>query len=294
MTVLPEGSRQGERFLSSPGSVIGKPQVVMKAIGSLTKGLSFLFVVGSFVSTTFAAGPDRPARATVHAVRGEAMFLSGGKWKPLHENTTLLAGADLKTGPDSSVDLFMMDSSTVLRVMSDSELRFDRLEELPGADRVVTTTRLTLISGTLIGSQRKLPTASEFVIRTAKGVARIVGTEYVVRADGAVSVLSGQVGINWNLPGNGGSVMVDVPQGFSFDPATGQVVPTTSDYLQNLIADIKTVQNNAQTFKIGRANLVVNPEHMSPVHPGDDNGQGDDNNNQGNENGNGNSQGNQN
>jgi hypothetical protein len=265
----------------------------MKALGSLTKGLSFLFVVGGVVSTTFAAGPDRPARATVHAVRGEAMFLSGGKWKPLHENTTLLAGADIKTGPDSAVDLFMIDSSTVLRVMSDSELRFDRMDEMPGADRVVTTTRLTLVSGTVIGSQRKLATASEFIIRTATSTARIVGTEYVVRADGAVSVLSGEVSVNWNLPGNGGSVKVDVPMGFSFDPSTGNVVPTTSDYLQNLIADIKTVQNNAQTFKIGRANLVVKPGKVSPVQPGDDNGQGDDNNNQGNGDQNGNSQGSQ-
>jgi hypothetical protein len=92
--------------------------------------------------------------------------------------------------------------------------------------------------------------------------------------------------LNYNLPGNGGSVKVEVAAGFSFNPATGQVVPTTSEFLQNIIADVNTVRNNAMVFKVGGATLVVKPEeHMSPVHPGD--GQGDDNNGQGNGNGQG-------
>src|SRR5262249_36636847 len=127
--------------------------------------------------------------------------------------------------------------------------------------------------------------------------ARIVGTEYLVRADGAVTVLSGEVSLNFNLPGNGGSVKVEVAAGFSFNPATGKVVPTTAGFLLNIIAHVNTVRNNAMVFKAGGATLVVKPEnHVSPVHPGDDNGQGDDNNGQGDNGqgggGNGNGQGN--
>jgi len=117
-----------------------------------------------------------------------------------------------------------------------------------------------------------------------------------VRADGAVTVLDGSVSLNYNLPGNGGSVKVEVAAGFSFNPATGQVVPTSPDFLKDIIAHVNTVKNNAQVFKVsGGATLVVKAEkeHMSPVHPGDDNGQGDDNNGQGgNDNGNDNGQGN--
>jgi hypothetical protein len=66
--------------------------------------------------------------------------------------------------------------------------------------------------------------------------------------------------VTYNLPGNGGSVKVTVGAGFSFDPKTGQVVATTSAYLHNLVADINSVRQNAQTFKTGGATLVVKAE----------------------------------
>ena len=191
----------------------------------------------------------------------------------------LSTGDVIKTAADTTVDLLLLDSGTALRVLPDSELRLERLEVMKGTD--ATSTRLRLVSGSMIGSQRKLGPASAFEVRTKNSTARIVGTEYLVRADGAVTVLSGEVSLNFNLPGNGGSVKVEVAAGFSFNPATGQVVPTTPDFLQNIIAHVNTVRNNAMVFKAGGATLVVKPEHVTPVHPGDDNGQGDDNNGQG-------------
>ena len=47
------------------------------------------------------------------------------------------------------------------------------------------------------------------------GVIRVKGTEYVVRADGSVTVVSGSIDVRFNLPGNGGSVFVTVPAGYS-------------------------------------------------------------------------------
>ncbi|HWW03135.1 MAG TPA: FecR domain-containing protein [Candidatus Acidoferrum sp.] len=212
---------------------------------------------------------SQPAQALVHAVHGAATCLVGGSWQPLQENTPLAADALLKTAENATVDLFLTDSGTVLRLMPNSTLRFDRLEEMPGAERPITTTRLALVAGALIGSQRKLPAPSQFEVKLATGVAKIVGTEYLVRADGAVTCLSGEVSVRYNLPGNGGSVKVEVPAGFSFDPASGKVVPTTAAYLQNIIADVQAVRDNAQVFKIGRATLVVNAteEEVTPTHP---------------------------
>ena len=72
--------------------------------------------------------------------------------------------------------------------------------------------------------------------------------------------------VTFNLPGAGGSVHVIVPAGFSFDPATGQVVPTSPAFLQNIIADVDTTKQNAMTFKVGGANVVVKAEkEISPT-----------------------------
>jgi hypothetical protein len=262
----------------------------MKHVGSLTKAISFLLIALSTVAVVHA----EPARVSVHEVNGSAKCLIAGTWRTLEANMMLRTGDVIKTAADTTVDLLLLDSGTAIRVMPDSELHLERLEVMKGTD--ATSTRLRLVSGSMIGAQRKLGQASAFEVKTATTTARIVGTEYLVRADGAVTVLDGSVSLNYNLPGNGGSVKVEVAAGFSFNPATGQVVPTSPDFLKDIIAHVNTVKNNAQVFKVsGGATLVVKAEkeHMSPVHPGDDNGQGDDNNGQGgNDNGNDNGQGN--
>jgi hypothetical protein len=152
-------------------------------------------------------------------------------------------------------------------------MNFSRLNKEPAGEQIVTETSLKVLKGSVIGSQRKLAVPSRFYIATEKSVATIVGTEYVVNASGAVTVLDGEVSINYNLPGNKGSVKVSIPQGYSFDPATGTVVPTSSQFLQNIIADVNTVQQNAQTFKAGGATIVVKPEaFITPTKPNHNNG----------------------
>jgi hypothetical protein len=177
----------------------------------------------------------------------------------------LSQGALIKTEADSTVDLVLNSSLTAMRLTPNSSLRVDRLRKEAGFDMWVTDTVLTLLSGSVAGTQSKLAVPSRFQINVAGGVATIVGTEYYVRADGAVTVTSGEVSVNYNLPGNGGSVKVTVAAGYSFDPITGQVVATTPVYLENVIAHISTTKQNAQVFKVGRATLVVKPErYISP------------------------------
>ena len=93
-------------------------------------------------------------------------------------------------------------------------------------------------------------------------MANIVGTEYLVRADGAVTCVSGEVSVTYSS-GKGGSVSVEVAAGYSFNPATGKVVKTTPAYLRDIIADVKACRDCARTFKIGRATLVVTPPKRS-------------------------------
>jgi hypothetical protein len=207
------------------------------------------------------------ARLSIKAVNGHATVCSDGStFKPLHSGDVAGPGSILNTDAGATVDLMLQDSGTVLRMLPDTTLEFAKLNKQQAGEQVVSDTSLKLLNGSVIGSQRKLAIPSHFDIAMSQGVATIVGTEYVVNANGAVTVLDGAVSVNYNLPNNMGSVKVDVPAGSTFDPATGTVVPTDPKYLQNIIADVNTVKLNAQVFKAANATIVVMPEKfVSPT-----------------------------
>src|SRR5262249_29368536 len=145
-------------------------------------------------------------------------FSTGHDWQALKENSVLSRGTVIKTGPESTIDLLLQYNGTALRLTPNSTLRFEKLDKEAAGQSVITETSLNLLAGALVGSQRKLANPSRFEINVPGGVATIKGTEYLVRADGAVTCLSGSVTVNYNLPHNGGSVKVTVDAGFSFDP----------------------------------------------------------------------------
>jgi hypothetical protein len=227
--------------------------------------LSLVIILGAGAASKCNA-VVQPAEVFIQDVTGTASYWVGGTWQPLKKDMTLSEGAILKTDADSTVDLLFHASHTALRLTPNSRVRLDKLNKEAGAYMWVSDTTLTLLAGSLAGTQRKLAAPSRFQVNVAGGVATIVGTEYYVRADGAVTVTSGAVSLNWNLPGNGGSVKVTVSAGYTFDPTTGQVVPTTAAYLQNIIAHIETTKHNAQVFKVGGGTLVVKPEEFISPH----------------------------
>ncbi len=237
---------------------------VRRSMDSLVLCLVILLGAGSTSKSNAAL---RPAEVVIQDIIGTASYSVGGTWQPLKKSMKLSQGAIIKTDADSTVDLLLHSSFTALRLTPDSTLRLDRLVEEAAFDRPVTETTLTLLAGSIAGTQRKLAAPSRFQVNVAGRVATIVGTEYYVRADGAVTVASGTVTINYN-PKGGPGVKVTVSAGFSFDPTTGQVVPTTPAYLQGIIAHITTTSYNAMAFKIDGGKVVVKPEEfVSPVLP---------------------------
>ncbi|MEY4386109.1 MAG: hypothetical protein RLY20_1392 [Verrucomicrobiota bacterium] len=199
----------------------------------------------------------------------------GVSWSPVVSDAQLVEGTLLRTAAASTADLLLQYNGSVFRLSQQSELRVEKLNRLDTGLGMVTETRLNVQHGTLVGSQRKLQKPSILEIDTPVGKAFIRGTEYIVNSAGAVSVLSGSVEVTYNLPGNKGSVKVTVNAGYTFDPKTQTVVSTTSAYLQNLIADINTVKNNAETFKAGGATVVIKPsDTVSPTAPHGNNGVG--------------------
>lgn len=210
---------------------------------------------------------ETPGAVCVLECSGKVETSSDGKiWRAVHRDDQLAEGALLRTGRDSAADLLMQYNGSVFRLTRESELRVERLGRQDTGLGMVTETHLNVTRGTLVGSQRKLLRPSILEISTPVGVAFIRGTEYIVNSSGAVSVISGSVEVIYNLPGNKGSVKVTVNAGYTFDPKTQTVVTTTSAHLQNVIADVNTVKQNAETFKAGGATIVIKPgEVVSPT-----------------------------
>lgn len=226
--------------------------------------------VVAFVALTLpAAASPQTTTVQLKTIIGKAEYSTpSGDWQPLRLDSKLVGGSVIRTLDSGKVDFYMRESKTTLRLIPNSRLAVESLKVWRTGEQNVTDTKLRLLAGGIVGAQEKLARPSRFQIETPQGMATIVGTEYVVRADGAVTVLDGSVSVTYNLPGNQGSVKVTVAAGQSFDPATGMVVPTTPEYLDNIIADINTVKQNAQVFKTGDATVVVKAEkEMSPTAP---------------------------
>lgn len=228
-------------------------------------------------SGVFAELPQSKTGAvTVLKCSGEVSRSTNGKsWEAVHDDDVLSEGTLLRTAAAGSADLMLQYNGSVFRLAKDSELLVEQLKHCETGVDTVTETRLKVVRGNLVGSQRKLHKPSILEIATVNGRAFIVGTEYMVNSAGAVTVISGSVKVIFNLPGNKGSVNVTINAGQSFDPSTGTVVTTTASHLQNIIADVNAVQANAQVFKAGGATIVVKPqEATSPTTPRGNNGVG--------------------
>ena len=250
--------------------------IIMKRITFLPIR-SWLSVVAFVTSTFFAVAASETTTVVLKTISGNVEYsTTSGQWRPLQINTKLVGGSIIRTHAASTVDFYLQESKTTLRLTPESRLAIESLQVWRTGVQNVTDIKLRLLEGSIVGSQRKLAKPSHFEIETPRAVASIVGTEYVVRADGAVTVLSGSVSVIYNLPGNQGSVQVNVLAGQSFDPAIGNVVQTTPDFLNNIIAHIDTVKHNAEVFKAGGATVVVKPEeeYVSPTKPKGNNGVG--------------------
>ena len=229
-------------------------------------GAGIFIFLAIFGNLTLKADPQA-VRVSITDIKGHATFSTNGVvFQPLTVGKyTEGSGLAIKTDPASTVDFILLDSGTAMRIMPDTSVKFDRLSKVPVGEQVVSDTSLKLEKGSVIGVQRKLAVPAHFEVVMGQGTATIVGTEYVINSSGAVTVLSGSVSVTYNQPGKGGSIQVTVPQGSTFDPTTGKVRPTQPSDLQNIIDDINTVKQNADTFKVNHATIVIKAN--SPVSP---------------------------
>lgn len=119
-----------------------------------------------------------PGRAEVRAVKGTATYsTNGGPARPLRVGMILRSGSTVRTGSNSTVDLFLGVSAGIVRVAENSTVAFDKLTLTDtGADTAVEV-QLHLPDGEMYFKVNKLSKASRYEIKMPTGVAGIRGTK---------------------------------------------------------------------------------------------------------------------
>jgi hypothetical protein len=183
----------------------------MNQCKNFSRRLSALLVVllVSIFWTPCLEAQTQPGKAIVRAVRGKATYsIAGSPAVPLKAGTILGTGTTIKTGPESSVDLFLGSSAGVVRVSESSTVAIDKLTLTDtGADTVVEV-QLGLPEGGMLFNVNKLSAASKYEIKLPNGVAGIRGTKGRCNSSGYMVLLDGTL------------IFVHVPQGGNPTPYT--------------------------------------------------------------------------
>ena len=221
----------------------------MKRIRLLIGGLVACSIALAMV-TTLSAQTAQDGIAKVVKIKGSARYMSntGGNWQPLRSGTLLKPGAIVQTASGSYVDMVLNNASAAwsplpmastagappatglsyqpksdqdaVRIFENTVLSVDKLTiDQTGVD-TVTDTELDLKAGSIMGSVKKLSTASKYEVKVPNGVAGIRGTIYWISAAGQLSVVQGSISYAY-LNSDGSVATVTVSAGQYFDPSSG-------------------------------------------------------------------------
>ena len=245
-------------------------------------------IIALAMVTTLSAQTAQDGLAKVVSLKGAARFMAvtGAEWKPIKVGMVLRPGALIQTAADSYVDVVLNNTKATqglgsaltdepasgaaasasasasddgykpkavqdaIRIFENSVLSVDKLTVTQTGADTVTETQLDLKAGRIFGTVKKLSAASIYEIKVPNGVAGIRGTIYLIGAEGVVSVLTGSVVVSY--VSNGTVITKEVPAGFQFNPATGQVTQITNPVLKQIMklakAFDKYVQVPATTY----------------------------------------------
>lgn len=239
------------------------------------KKIQFLAVCGlmAWAFGARAMNDVKPAAVTVVGITGEARYsVDGHTWRPLVVGKILRQGAVLETAADSSCDLIIsgtpisispstgnptfnsalgvapdpeirgfvankpLAEQNVIRMSAGSMLAIDKLTYInTGADSV-SDTELDLRAGHIFTSVKKMSASSQYIIKLPNGVAGIRGSKGMIGADGSAAMLEGTVVISF-IGSNGQPHVVVVHNGFSYNPATGEITSLPEKVIKELKAD---------------------------------------------------------
>ena len=128
-------------------------------------------------------------QAVVLSVKGPAEFSpSGGEFSKLRVGKVLHEGADIRTGKDAHVDLFLQRLAITVRVTPNSALRLEKMQRIDDGDVLKMETTLDLQAGQIFCFVRGLVPNSKFEVKHAAGRSVVEGEGlggYEIRAEGA-------------------------------------------------------------------------------------------------------------
>ena len=234
--------------------------------------VAYLLLLVALVISPLASAGTIPSRAEVRAVIGTATYATnGGPAKPLREGMILRSGSTIRTGSNSTVDVFLGVSAGVIRLAENSTVSFDKLTlTQTGADTAVEV-QLHLPDGEMYFNVNKLSKASRYEIKMPNGVAGIRGTKgcFSSRQLGNVKppivVLTGTV--TFAHVGPDGAVNVhtlNAPPATYFS-ADGVVKQAPPELVDSVTKEVEAVVNGSTVVPVPPQTKQIEP-FISPNH----------------------------
>ncbi|HEX7860950.1 MAG TPA: hypothetical protein VF773_11520 [Verrucomicrobiae bacterium] len=111
------------------------------------------------------------ASATIESVKGQVEIRrADGEWQRAEPSQLIMAGDEIRTSGDSSLELDMGREAGVLTVHPNSALRIEQLGATSGTGPHAT---LMLSRGRVTGDTLRKPGATKIVVNTPKGTAKV-------------------------------------------------------------------------------------------------------------------------
>jgi len=215
--------------------------------------VAILFAAPMFSSPVIA--DTVPGRAEVRSVKGVATYsTNGGPAKPLRVGIILRSGSTIRTGTNSTVDLFLGVSAGIVRVGEGSTVAFDKLTLTDtGADTAVEV-QLHVPDGELYFKVNKLSKASRYEIKMPTGVAGIRGTKgccsfrQAGNSKPPITLLEGRLVFVYSPPGGEPVVhTLNAPPAVYFSPAGG-VQEAPDDLVNDIVEALKAAEKGVVAF----------------------------------------------
>jgi hypothetical protein len=237
--------------------------------------------------------------------------LGDGVWHPLVAGKILAAGAVIQTGHDATVDIVLgkkilmpevnplssrvtvavpdrislaedekvrgyvsyrpYAEQNAIRMMGDTVLAIDKLMISDTGVDTISDTELDLRQGGIYNSVKKLPGASQYIIKIPNGTAGVRGTLFYINASGQCIAYKNSVVLSILGP-DGKPMTVVVNEGYQFDPknqGNGQPsslpsgispVPASLSYdLDQIFAALRTVYYGEVNFTFDRTQIPISP-----------------------------------
>ena len=225
--------------------------------------------VAMLLGANLFAQEQQTGRAEVRAVRGTATYtVEGGPETPLKKGTVLTSGSVIKTGPESSVDLFLGNSAGTVRVTENTTLGLDTLKLTDTGAETVVEIQFNLPQGSILGDVNKLSPASKYEIKLPNGVAGIRGTKYRISSTAYIVLLEGTLIFVFVPPGgNPTPYTLVAPPAVYFSPIEG-IKPAPKDLVREVLEQFMGAE--ARPVEPGRTISEQVIRYLTPILEKDD------------------------